>query len=52
MLNYLILKMVMNTEESLKDLPTTNLPETPILKVRKSHLSREVICRAITELPT
>ena len=26
--------MVMKIEESLKDLPTTNLPESPILKVR------------------
>ena len=26
MLKYLVLKMVMNIEESLKDLPTTNLP--------------------------
>ena len=34
MLKYLVLKMVMKIEESLKDLPTTNLPESPILKVR------------------
>ena len=40
--------MVMNIEESLMDLPTSRLPETPTLKVRKSNLSRQGICKFIS----
>ena len=40
--------MVMNIEESLTDLPTPRLPETPTLKVRKSNLSRQDICKFIS----
>ena len=40
--------MAMNIEESLTDLPTPRLPETPTLKVRKSNLSRQDICKFIS----
>ena len=44
---YLVLKMVMSTEESLTVLPTSSLPETLILEERKSNLSREDFCNVI-----
>ena len=42
--------MVMSIEESLADLPTPNLPETPTLEVRKSNLSQEDICGVIRDI--
>ena len=42
--------MVMSIEESLADLPTSNLPETPTLEVRKSNLSQEDICGVIRDI--
>ena len=32
------------------DLTTSNVPETPMLKVRKSDLSREDICNVISDI--
>ena len=42
--------MVMSIEESLADLPTPNLPETPTMEVRKSNLSQEDICGVIRDI--
>ena len=42
--------MFMSIEESLADLPTPNLPETPTLEVRKSNLSQEDICSVIRDI--
>ena len=49
-LKYLVLKKIMSIEESSTDLPTPNLPETPILEVLKSNLSREDICNVISDI--
>ena len=40
----------MRIEGSLMDLTTSNVPETPMLKVRKSDLSREDICNVISDI--